>query len=368
MKNKAAAKASLGKLIFGAAVLAGVLVACLVLLFAWILQAPIGKQKAEITVTMPRTGGLFEGSSASYRGVEVGEVKKIELDGSGVKVTVDLKSGVEIPADVVAKVRSLSPVGEQYIDFRPNRTGGPYLADGDRVSATADDLPVSLAKMVSGLQAAMRQVDPDKVRTVLREVNTAFAGSGDDLRKLLANTETLLDTVDTTWPTAERVLTQGRTTLKIFADNRQLLVDWAASAATVGTWFVQWNPDVRAILSRMPGDLADVMVLIDGVDHRLPGLLKNVNPLTKFLALRGPHLQATLSMTPYGLGRFASVMYNGYMNVTASLQKTQPYCNYGTDRGSPTEGTGGRDLYLNGHCTGSAPWRGANHAPAPLTR
>ncbi len=337
MKNKKAAKASLGKLIFGAAVLAGVLVLCLILIFAWILQAPLGKDQDEITVTMPRTGGLFEGSSASYRGVEVGEVKSIVLDGKGVKVTVKLKSDVQIPQDVEAKVRSLSPVGEQYIDFRPRTTGGPYLADGDRVTATAEDLPVSIAKMVSGLQAAMRQVDPDKVRSVLHEINTAFDGSGEELRQLLANTETLLDTVDTTWPTAEKVLTQGRTTLKIFADNRQLLTDFAASAATVGTWFLQWNPQLREVLTRMPGDLADVMVLIDGVDHRLPGLLKNVNPLTKFLALRGPHLQATLSMTPYGLGRFASVMYNGYMNVTASLEETPSICTYVDNKGDPME-------------------------------
>lgn len=367
MKNKKAAAASLKKLIFGAAVLAGVLLLCLVLLFAWILQAPLGEQRDEISVTMPRTGGLFEGSSASYRGVEVGTVESIVLDGSGVKVSVKLHSGVKVPKDLVAKVRSLSPVGEQYIDLRPTHSGGPYLQDGDTVSATAKDLPVSLAKMVSGLQATMRQVDPDKVRTVLREVNTAFAGSGDDLRSLLDNAETLLDTVDTTWPTAERVLEQGRTSLKIFSDNRQLLVDWAASAATVGTWFVSWNPQLRGTLSRLPGDLADVLVLIDGVDHRLPGLLKSVNPLSKFLALHGPHLQATLSMTPYGLGRFASVMYNGYMNVSASLQKT-PTCNYGPAKGNPMEGTEGRDLYLNGRCSGQAPWRGANHAPGPLSR
>lgn len=366
MKNKNAAAASLKKLVIGAVILAGICGLCLIVLFSWILQAPIGQDRDEISVTMPRTGGLFEGSSASYRGVEVGTVEAIELDGAGVKVTVRLRTGVKIPKDLDAKVRSLSPVGEQYVDLRPTRSGGPYLRDGDTITATAADLPVSLAKMVSGLQAVMRQVDPDQVRTVLREINTAFAGSGDDLRSLLDNAETLLETVDTTWPTAERVLKQGRTSLKIFADNRQLLIDWARSAATVGTWFVNWNPQLRGVLSRMPADLADVMVLIDGVEHRLPGLLKTVNPLSKFLALHGPHLQATLSMTPYGIGRFASVMYNGYMNVTASLKETDT-CDYGTPRGNPMEGTGGRDLNLNGRC-GQFPWRGANHAPPALSR
>src|SRR3546814_4172181 len=62
------------------------------------------------------------------------------------------------------------------------------------------------AKVVTGLQAAMRQVDPDKVRTVLKELNIAFAGSGDDLDALLTNTEMILETLDTSWPRVENIL------------------------------------------------------------------------------------------------------------------------------------------------------------------
>ena len=30
-------------------------------------------------------------------------------------------------------VRSLSPVGEQYLDFQPDSAGGPYLESGDTI-------------------------------------------------------------------------------------------------------------------------------------------------------------------------------------------------------------------------------------------
>ncbi|NYG57793.1 phospholipid/cholesterol/gamma-HCH transport system substrate-binding protein [Nocardioides daedukensis] len=366
MKNKKVATASLGKLIFGAAVLGVVLIACLALLFAWILRAPIGQERAEITVTMPFTGGLFEGSAATYRGVNIGEVTHIDLDNKGVRATVRLKAGAKVPRQVEAKVRSLSPVGEQYVDFRPTSAEGPYLRSGDVVAADAKDLPVSLAKMVTGLQAAMRQVDPDKVRTVLKELNIAFAGSGDDLDALLTNTETILETLDTSWPQVENILKDGKTSLEMFADNRETLVSFAASAATVGTWFIDWNPDLVKVLKTMPADLTNLMVLIDGVDRRLPGVLKDLNPLSRFLALRGPHLQATLEMTPYGFGRFASVMYNGYMNVTANIngQKT---CDYGVKKNDPMSGPDKRQTLTDGHC-GEFPWRGANHAPPALSR
>lgn len=370
MKNKAAGRASLPMLIFGTVVLAGVFFLCLALLLGWILQAPIGKQRAEVTVTMPRTGGLFEGSAATYRGVRVGEVTDIDLAGTGIAVSVRLNPGVEIPKDSATKVRSLSPVGEQYVDFRPKSAGGPYLEDGDQIGARARDLPVSIAKMVTGLQGVMRQVDPDQVRTVLREVNTAFEGSDQDLARLLENTEDLLDTVDTNWPSIERVLNNGKTSLEIFADNRQLLIDWAASAATVGTWFVSWNPTLRATLTDVPKNLRHVLTLINGVDRRLPGVLAETQELTQFLAVRGPHLRATLESLPYGLGRFASVMYNGYMNVTANLngQETCAYPRKGGDETNPMDGEGSRRAPdTSGHCSGEhQPWRGANHAPPPL--
>ncbi len=367
MKNKAAAQASLRKLIFGAVVLAGVFFVCVALILGWILQAPIGKERAEITVSMPRTGGLFEGSSATYRGVAIGRVTKIDLaEGEGIDVTVRLSPGAKVPKDSVAKVRSLSPVGEQYVDFRPTTASGPYLKDGDRVSATAEDLPVSIAKMVSGLQAALRQVDPDKVRTVLREVNTAFEGSGDDLRQLVDNTEMLLETIDETLPTFERVLVNGRTTLQIVSQNREKLITFAAAAASVGTWYLNWDPQVRAILTRIPKDLTQVQVLLNDVDRRLPKFMKEVNALTKLLALHGPALTATLETVPFGIGKFASVMRNGYFNVTANING-QSVCSYGVTRRNPTH-TDRQSPNLNGQCGTGAPWRSAQHAPPALTQ
>ncbi len=368
MKNKAAAQASLRKLVIGAVILAGVFFLCVALILGWILKAPIGRERPEITVSMPRTGGLFEGSAATYRGVEVGRVTKIELSkkGEGIDVTVRLDPGTDVPRDSEAKVRSLSPVGEQYVDFRPKTSGGPYLADGDRVSATAEDLPVSIAKMVSGLQAALRQVDPDKVRTVLHEVNVAFAGSADDLHELVANTEDLLETIDTNLPTMERVLRNGRTTLQIFVDNRATLIDFAAAAARIGTWYVDWDPRVRTLLTQVPGDLKYFNTLVDDVDRRLPAFLTEVNGLGLLLATHAPGLQATLQTVPYGIGRFASVMRGGYMNVTANFNG-QKVCDYGTTRRNPTHVDRGSPN-LSGQCGPGAPWRGANHAPPALSR
>ena len=41
------------------------------------------------------------------------------------------------PKDTVAVVENRSAVGEQYVDLQPRTAGGPFLADGDRIDATA---------------------------------------------------------------------------------------------------------------------------------------------------------------------------------------------------------------------------------------
>jgi virulence factor Mce-like protein len=363
MKNSAARRASMGQLVTGAVILGVVFLLCIALTMTWILHTPVTHRPDDISISMPRTGGLFEGSAATYRGVRVGQVTKIEIDGTGVVATVRLDNGAEIPKSSRAKVRSLSPVGEQYVDFQPKSAGGPYLSDGDRITATAEDLPVSLAKAATGLQAVFRQVDPKKVKTVLHELNTGFTGTGPDLHKLLSDSQSLLQTFDETWPTAVSMLQNTRGALGIFANNRQALLHFASALARVATWYVGWDPELRKILERMPTNLTQAILLIEGAKHRLPDLMKGVNQLTKFLAVHGPHLLATLAMVPYGLGRFSSIFHDGWAHLTLNVNSGSR-CEYGTTKGDPMS-TDRNSPNTNGHC-GTEPWRGAAHAPGPL--
>ena len=41
----------------------------------------------------------------------------------------------KIPADLQAEVRSVSAVGEQYVDLRPRTDSGPYLQNGSVITA-----------------------------------------------------------------------------------------------------------------------------------------------------------------------------------------------------------------------------------------
>ena len=66
----------------GSAITAALLL-CVFYIFASVLKAPLLEDAPVITVSMDRTGGLFEGSLATYRGVRVGKVTSLDLTGTG---------------------------------------------------------------------------------------------------------------------------------------------------------------------------------------------------------------------------------------------------------------------------------------------
>lgn len=99
-------------------------------LFAVILRAPLTKQPIDVKVKMNSAAGLFEGSQVTYRGVNIGKVTRIELSNPGIEVRLRLEAGTEVPAKSTAEVRTLSPVGEQYLDFQPQSQSAPSSRPG----------------------------------------------------------------------------------------------------------------------------------------------------------------------------------------------------------------------------------------------
>src|SRR5215212_5437188 len=95
-----------------------------------------------VTATLPTSGGLFEGSEVTYRGVKIGQVRSMDATREGVTLTLGLEDGTKLPLDSPMYVHNLSAVGEQYLDFEPPDDQGPYAEAGDTLAGNADSLPV----------------------------------------------------------------------------------------------------------------------------------------------------------------------------------------------------------------------------------
>jgi phospholipid/cholesterol/gamma-HCH transport system substrate-binding protein len=350
------------------------LVLCLAYLFTDVLDLPLTSRPDSVTVHLERTGGLFEGSPVTYRGSRVGTVTSIRLDpgaarGSDDEVvaTVSLRPEAEVPRDTRAVVRSLSPVGEQFLDLQPDSPDGPFLGDGDVVRAEATDLPVSLASAVGGLDNLLSRVDGRDVRVVLRELAAATDGTGDDLDSLLGSASKLVTALDETWPETERLLVNGERVGLLLERNTDRLASFSGSARRFARWLRDYDPQFRAVLRRGAEDLDVVDGLVVDLQRDLPRTLEALVSFTDLLYDREPHVRWLTSSLGYGTNRFASAFEDGWLRVDLNIQG-QRQCLYDTER-SEGHSVDRRPLNRDGHCElDDEVWRGAEHALPPLDR
>jgi phospholipid/cholesterol/gamma-HCH transport system substrate-binding protein len=343
-----------------------VLLACVAYIFGSLLRVPVAGSATQVNVEMARTGGLFVGSGVSYRGVVVGKVTALELTENGVRANVRLDPDVEIPVDSRVQVRSLSPIGEQYLDFQPRRQDGPTLRNGDTVTGDSVDLPQTVAALSVSLDRLIGQVDLRKVRLVLSELGTGLSGAEGDLQRLLADGLTVVDTLDNNVGVVDSLIADGNTVLRIGADTRGEILQGTRSAAVFTGWLRRFQPDLYQTLERAPGQIEQLRRLVLDLTDVLPGFLDAQGSLSDILRARDPHLRELLQSFPLGLEALASAINDNRVNFDL-LARRGPVCDYVTRERDPRDTTH-RDLQDDGRCSSSLTTysqRGAQFAPPP---
>jgi virulence factor Mce-like protein len=343
-----------------------VLLLTLAYLFGSVLDRPLLRGSTSVRVELAATGGLFEGSAVTYRGVKVGKVTSINLSPDGVVANIVLTSKDRIPVDSIAKVRSLSPVGEQYLDFQPRKAAGPFLQDGSVVPASATDLPKTLAATVISVNKLLGQVDDQQLHTLLSELATGLAGTGQDVGKLVDQGAALLAELDRLWPETDRLIDNSAPVLDIAPSKADDIRRLATSSRRFAAFLKDYDPELRKTLDDAPGQIKQLQGLVADADAVLPGFLGTAVPFSDLFVSYAPHLGGILATYAPGLGVLGDAIRGGQLLIEGIPQRSTR-CDYGTPRRDPKDAER-RPLVATGHCPGSAEHlqRGAAHAPGPV--
>ena len=192
------------------------------------MQLPtlLGIGRMTVKLELPRTGGLYEFSNVTYRGVQIGRVTDVRADRSGAVATLSLATSPKIPADLEARVLSVSAVGEQYVDLLPRTDGGPYLHDGSVISASNTVVPQKVGPMLDQVSALLDSIPKNKLKQLLDESFKGLNGSGDDLAALLDSSSVVARDFNGVADRARALVD----------DSRPLLDGQVASAAALRSW------------------------------------------------------------------------------------------------------------------------------------
>lgn len=254
-----------------------------------------------VSVHLEESGGLFERGEVTYRGFTVGRVKDLEFRTDGVVARLAIKDEWKIPADLVAEVHNRSAVGEQYLDLVPKTESGPYLADGSVIEVARTTTPVDDQELIVATDKLLRSIDPAALATVVDESAAAFAGAGDDLGRLLGNSETILAAAQDALPATKALLRTGETVLATQDQQALTIAAYLGDLARITGVVADQDPALRSVLIDGTRAARELGSLATGLSVPLPQLLGGVTELVGVLAAHRDGLEETLVAVPWAL-------------------------------------------------------------------
>ncbi|MEE2058921.1 MlaD family protein [Rhodococcus artemisiae] len=238
----------------------------------------VGIGQYNVTVELASTGGLYPHSNVTYRGNTVGTVKSVTLSPVGVDAVLSIDSGQKIPADVDAAVRSVSAVGEQYVDLVPHENGSAdeHLGDGDVIPLDRTTVPQEVGALLDQADVLLASISDTRLQTVVDEAFDAFNGTGPELQQLIDSTRLFVQEASANSGETRRLLDEIGPLLDTQVVTSESIRSWTRDMVTFTDQLRESDPDLRALMEKGPAAAAEAETLLQDLRPTLPLLLANL--------------------------------------------------------------------------------------------
>ncbi|OBK21895.1 mammalian cell entry protein [Mycobacterium asiaticum] len=264
------------------------------------IQAPtlLGIGKMTVTLELPESGNLYRFSNVTYRGVQIGKVTSVELTAHGAKATMRLDNSPKIPADLEAEVRSISAVGEQYVDLLPRTDSPPYLRDGSVITAKNTKVPQPIGPVLDQTSALLNSIPQGKLTQLLDESFKAFNGASYDFGSLFDSSARISGDLNGVADQARSLTEDTGRLLDSQAQTTDDIRRWARSLAGVTGQLATNDPQIRTVLQRGPEAFNEASRLLDQIKPTLPVLLANLTTIGQIGVTYHASLEQVLVLLP----------------------------------------------------------------------
>jgi phospholipid/cholesterol/gamma-HCH transport system substrate-binding protein len=321
-----------------------------------------------VTASLPGSGGLFEGSEVTYRGVKIGRVSKMDATEDGVDLTLDLEEDTRLPLDSRLYVHNLSAVGEQYLDFQPADVEGPYAKDGSTFAGDERSLPVDEGDLLVDLNRFVGSVDKESLAKVVEELGLMFTDTGADLQRLLDGGSAFIAEARAHTDETIQLLDSGLAVLQTQQGQKENIRRFAADLNTITTALRGSDGDLRTVLSATPGAARALTKLLEELEPTIPVLLGDLITVDQVLLSELDGIEQLLVTYPALIaGGPTGSTADGWGHVNLQLDYSVPPCTQGYV--PPSEWRSTQDLTdakpADVSCTAGPPYvmRGSKYAP-----
>jgi phospholipid/cholesterol/gamma-HCH transport system substrate-binding protein len=268
-------------------------------LFYLRVPARLGIGVYEITANFVAGGGLYENANVTFRGVQAGRVEAVKLTDDGVAAHMRLNSDIKIPANSTATVKSVSAIGEQYVDLvPPDDPSQAVLRDGSTIPKERTALPQDIAELLHEADQLVSSLNNTRLQDLLREAFKAFNGSGPELARLIQSSRLLIDEANASWPQTSALIDQVGPILEAQIRSGDDIRSSADGLARFTTEVANADPQVRALLATTPGAAAEASETFAGIRPSFPVLAANLANLGRIGVIYHRSIEQALVIFP----------------------------------------------------------------------
>ena len=225
-------------------------------------------------------GGLYQNANVTYRGVTVGRVESVGLTPDGIAADMRLNTGTPVPENVTATVKSVSAVGEQYIDLVPPTDGeapaSGTLRDGSVIGVDRTAVGQDISGLLTQADNLVNSIGDSKLQELLRETFKAFNGTGPELSRLLSSSRLLVDEANANYGQTIQLIDQAGPFLDAQIRSGDDIKSLADGLARFTGEVANADPQLRQVLQTVPGATQAANETFDGIRPNFPMLAANL--------------------------------------------------------------------------------------------
>jgi phospholipid/cholesterol/gamma-HCH transport system substrate-binding protein len=269
-----------------------------------------------VRLDLATTGGLFEGSAVSYRGVTVGKVGALDLSRDGVVAELRIDgSAPKIPRDLQAVVANRSAVGEQYVDLRPRADAAPYLEQGTVIPRSVTTTPAPVDETLKSVNDLAASLPLNDTKTLIDELGLAFAGQGPHLQQLLDTSGRFVEASDAAFPDSRALIHNGEAVLRTQNEMSAAFRSFASSSSLLARRLRDSDTDLRRVIAAGPGAANELSGLLHDLDPSLSVLLANLLTTARVAEPRQAAIEELLVDLPKVAGMGSTIVSGGQIRL-----------------------------------------------------
>ncbi|MEV7397080.1 MlaD family protein [Aeromicrobium sp. NPDC092404] len=262
------------------------------------LPQQLGIGQYDVTADFADTSGLYANALVTYRGMDVGRVRGLDLRADGVTVRMSIDDERRIPANVTARIRSTSAIGEQYVDLEPATVSGPMLRDGAEIErARTKEMP-QVGPLLDSLDALVESVPEEALGRLLTNVAVSFEGSSDDVDTLLTASAQLVSTASDHVESTRALLRDLGPVLQTQEDLADQTLSSVADLESFTKDLAGSSDHLLRLLLALPAATSQVLDLQDRLEPTLPVLLSSLTTVGDVVYTYLPGVQQVLVIYP----------------------------------------------------------------------